>query len=69
MVLISEQNMTIGTSADRHDVAALKEPVRSHGGLTEQTVPFIINWKIDLLSLPELGNFDPGYYAELAAST
>ena len=43
MVLISDENMTIGTSADRHDLAALEEPQRSHGGLTEQTLPFIIN--------------------------
>ena len=52
VVLISDEDMTIGTSADRHDLAALKEPLRSHGGLTEQTVPFIINRKIDLPSSP-----------------
>ena len=68
LVLISDENMTIGTSADRHDLAALKEPLRSHGGLTEQTVPFIINRKIDLPSSPELRNFDAFYYAALAAS-
>ncbi len=68
VVLVSDENMTIGTSADRHDLAALKEPLRSHGGLTEQTVPFIVNRKIDISSAPELRNFDAFYYAALAAS-
>ena len=34
IVIISTENMTLGTSIDRHDLAALKEPLRSHGGLT-----------------------------------
>ena len=68
VVLVSDENMTIGTSADRHDLAALKEPLRSHGGLTEQTVPFIVNRRIDIASAPELRNFDAFYYAALAAS-
>ncbi len=58
IVLTSTENMTIGTSAHRHDLAALKEPLRSHGGLTEQAVPFIVNRKIDLPMAPELRNFD-----------
>ena len=40
VVMISGENKTIGTSAHRHDLAALDEPLRSHGGLTEQAVPF-----------------------------
>ena len=68
IVLISTENMTIGTSADRHDLAALKEPLRSHGGLTEQTVPFIINKKLDLPNAPTLRNFDAFYYSLKAAS-
>ena len=43
LVLISTENLTLGTSAHRHDLAALNEPLRSHGGLTEQEVPFIVN--------------------------
>ena len=69
IVLISGENMTIGTSADRHDLAALKEPLRSHGGLTEQTVPFIVNRRLaDLPGAPELRNFDAFYYAAIAAA-
>jgi len=68
IVIISEERMTIGTLEDRHDLAALKEPLRSHGGLTEQEVPFIVNRKIDLPGAPELRNFDAFFYAAIAAS-
>jgi phosphonoacetate hydrolase len=68
IVMISTENMTIGTSADRHDLAALKEPLRSHGGLTEQEVPFIVNRKIDLPDAPTLRNFDAFFYATTAAA-
>lgn len=68
IVMISGVNMTIGTSADRHDLAALKEPLRSHGGLTEQEVPFIVNRVMDLSSAPTLRNFDAFYVAAQAAA-
>lgn len=68
IVIISDENMTIGTSEHRHDLAALKEPLRSHGGLTEQDVPFIVNRRIDLPSAPELRNYDAFYYAAIAAA-
>ncbi|MBI1384662.1 MAG: phosphonoacetate hydrolase [Rhizobiales bacterium] len=58
IVLTSGENMTIGTSADRHDLAALDVPLRSHGGLTEQAVPFIVNRRMDLPAAPTLRNFD-----------
>jgi len=68
IVIVSGENMTIGTSADRHDLAALKEPLRSHGGLTEQEVPFIVNRKIDLPAAPTLRNFDAFHFAAIAAA-
>ncbi len=47
----------IGTSRARHDLSGLNEPLRSHGGLTEQTIPVIVNRKTH--DLPEnLRNFD-----------
>ncbi|MDB4223585.1 phosphonoacetate hydrolase [Granulosicoccus sp.] len=59
IVIISGENMTVGTSEHRHDLAALEVPLRSHGGLTEQTVPFIVNRKMpDLAAAPQLRNFD-----------
>ncbi len=68
IVMISGETMTIGTSAHRHDLAALKEPLRSHGGLTEQEVPFIVNRKLDLPNAPGLRNFDAFLYACTAAA-
>lgn len=68
VVMVSTENMTIGTSVHRHDLAALKEPLRSHGGLTEQEVPFIINRIIDVPDAPQLRNFDAFFYACNAAA-
>lgn len=68
IVMISTENMTIGTSAHRHDLAALNEPLRSHGGLTEQEVPFIVNRVMDLPNEPVLRNFDAFFYATTAAA-
>jgi phosphonoacetate hydrolase len=69
IVLVSTVNKAIGTSEHRHDLAALNEPLRSHGGLTEQEVPFIVNRVLpDLGSAPELRNFDAFYIATMAAA-
>jgi len=69
IVIVSGENMTLGTSEHRHDLAALDEPLRSHGGLSEQEVPFIVNRAMpDLPDLPELRNFDAFYYAVKAAA-
>ncbi len=67
VVLVSTENTVLGTSKDRHDLAALKEPLRSHGGTSEQKIPFIINQKIDLPEAPRLRNFDAYFYATRAA--
>ena len=68
IVMVSTENMTIGTSAHRHDLAALKEPLRSHGGLTEQEVPFIVNRVLDVPGAPTLRNYDAFFYACAAAT-
>ncbi|MGI9365218.1 MAG: phosphonoacetate hydrolase [Rhizobiaceae bacterium] len=70
LVIISGENMTLGTSEKRHDLAALNEPLRSHGGLTEQEVPFIVNRPLpNMPDAPELRNFDAFFYATRAAAT
>ena len=66
LVLISTGNATIGSAAERHDLAALKQPLRSHGGLTEQIVPFVMNRACDLP--PVLRNFDAFFHAIAAAA-
>ena len=69
IIMISGENKTIGTSEHRHNLAALNEPLRSHGGLTEQAVPFIVNRKLpELAEAPALRNFDAFYYAAMAAA-
>jgi len=67
IIMVSGENKTIGTSEHRHDLAALNEPLRSHGGLTEQAVPFITNRVLpDQPDAPKLRNFDALYYAVMA---
>jgi phosphonoacetate hydrolase len=69
IVMVSGENKTIGTSAHRHNLAALDEPLRSHGGLTEQVVPFIVNRVLkDVPDAPALRNFDAFHYAAMAAA-
>ena len=69
LVVVSGENTTLGTSEHRHDLAGLDEPLRSHGGLTEQEVPFIVNRRMPgLPDAPELRNFDAFYYATRAAA-
>jgi phosphonoacetate hydrolase len=47
----------LGTSRDKHDLSGLNEPLRSHGGLTEQEIPVIANRKFK--NAPgQLRNFD-----------
>lgn len=69
IVMISGENVTIGTRETGHDLSGLDEPLRSHGGLTEQEVPFIVNRNLDLPDAPELRNFDALYYATRAANS
>ncbi|HLF21788.1 MAG TPA: phosphonoacetate hydrolase [Aestuariivirga sp.] len=47
----------IGTSRGKHDLSGLKEPLRSHGGLSEQDVPVIVNRRLAGLS-GTIRNFD-----------
>ncbi|MEP7099694.1 MAG: phosphonoacetate hydrolase, partial [Burkholderiales bacterium] len=47
IVVVSERFTVIGTAAARHDLSALDAPLRSHGGVSEQRVPLILNRKID----------------------
>ena len=58
LVIVSGAHHTIGTSRDRHDLEALDAPLRSHGGLSEQDVPFIINRETDMSGFVPLRNFD-----------
>ena len=43
LVVVSERSTVIGTAAARHDLSALDAPLRSHGGVSEQRVPLVLN--------------------------
>ena len=59
LIVVSEKSKVLGTSADRHDLSQLKEPLRSHGGVTEQTVPLIVTKSLqELPGGRQLRNFD-----------
>ncbi len=46
LVVVSERSCVIGTSASRHDLSGLDVPLRSHGGVSEQRVPLIVNRRL-----------------------
>ena len=59
LILTSEINTVLGTTADRHDLSGLEVPLRSHGGVTEQTVPLIFSRPATNLDAGhQLRNFD-----------
>jgi phosphonoacetate hydrolase len=49
LVVVSERSVVLGTSRSRHDLSQLDRPLRSHGGVSEQRVPLILNRRIDAL--------------------
>lgn len=58
IVVISTRHKTLGTAPEKHDLSGLTEPLRSHGGLTEQQVPMISNRKISIPVGHRLRTFD-----------
>jgi len=43
LVVISRLDTVVGTSRGRHDLSGLDVPLRSHGGMSEQKVPLLVN--------------------------
>jgi phosphonoacetate hydrolase len=59
LVVVSERFTVIGTSASKHDLSGLDAPLRSHGGVSEQRVPLIVNRKLPGLDMGRrFRNFD-----------
>ena len=58
LVVISTRHVVLGTSAARHDLSGLDAPLRSHGGLSEQRVPILLNRRSKLDAGTRLRNFD-----------
>jgi len=62
LVVISGANVVLGQSPQAHDLSLLKEPLRSHGGLSEQRVPFELSAPVNATyrdkAQARLRNFD-----------
>ncbi|SAL86948.1 phosphonoacetate hydrolase [Caballeronia arvi] len=59
LVVLGERLTALGSAADQHDLSGLTVPLRSHGGLSEQKVPLILNRKLrELDGARRLRNFD-----------
>ena len=43
LVVIATRSVALGSAAAKHDLSGLDVPLRSHGGLSEQEVPLIMN--------------------------
>jgi phosphonoacetate hydrolase len=59
VIIIARKHVVLGTSRARHDLSGLDAPLRSHGGISEQTVPLLFNRRTGgILGRARLRNFD-----------
>jgi phosphonoacetate hydrolase len=58
LVVVSRRDTVIGTSESRHDLSALEVPLRSHGGVSEQQVPLMVNRRVAADAGRRWRNFD-----------
>jgi phosphonoacetate hydrolase len=58
LVIVSGKHKVIGTTRARHDLSGLTEPLRSHGGVSEQQVPLLVNRRVDWPQGARARNFD-----------
>ena len=58
VIVIGTRDTVLGTSEARHDLSGLDAPLRSHGGLSEQRVPIVLNRPTRLPAGARLRNFD-----------
>ncbi len=64
LIVLADRDHVLGSSPDHHDLSQLKEPLRSHGGVTEQRVPLLFNRPCEGLSPnTPLRNFDAFHLA------
>ncbi|KVD68970.1 phosphonoacetate hydrolase [Burkholderia ubonensis] len=60
LIVVSRQDVVLGTRRSRHDLSGLDVPLRSHGGLSEQIVPLVFSRPVDAdaAGRARLRNFD-----------
>ncbi len=63
LVVISAAGKVLGTRERDHDLSGLDVPLRSHGGLSEQAVPLLLNRPCHIAEPNELRNFDAFHLA------
>ncbi len=66
ILVVAERHVVLGKAPEEHDLSLLEEPLRSHGGVTEQTVPFVLSRPLGAAYARregELRNFDIFDYA------
>ncbi|CRI66767.1 Phosphonoacetate hydrolase [Thiocapsa sp. KS1] len=64
LMVLAVDDTTLGTRAQDHDLSQLTEPLRSHGGPSEQGVPMLLNRRCDPARVPTpLRNFDAFHLA------
>ena len=66
VIVVAARDVVLGKSPEAHDLSLLREPLRSHGGVSEQTVPFVVNRPLASgasAASSDLRNFDIFDYA------
>ena len=64
LIVISTAEQTFGTRPEHHDLGQLNTPLRSHGGITEQRVPMLLNRRCQRIDpAVKLRNFDAFFLA------
>jgi phosphonoacetate hydrolase len=58
LVVVTEKTRAVGTRPDKHDLSGLEVPLRSHGGVSEQRVPLVVNRRVIGVEGRQLRNFD-----------
>lgn len=59
VIVVSTRHVVLGTSRAKHDLSGLDVPLRSHGGLSERTVPLLFSRRTaGLPGRARLRNFD-----------
>ena len=63
LVVLADGGTVLGRTPDWHDLSHVREGLRSHGGLHEATVPFVVNRPLrgetaEALERGELRNYD-----------
>ena len=58
VIVVSIKDTVLGGAADGHDLSGLDVPLRSHGGIAEQTVPLIFSRPVADIAGRNLRNFD-----------